>query len=58
MLPITILFTGVALYLLGLGLALTLARAGARADDTLAAIREAETGPAPEWAARQEDVGS
>jgi hypothetical protein len=53
-----VLFAGVALYLLGLGFAFTLARAGARADDTLAAIREGETGPAPEWEAWQEDVGS
>jgi hypothetical protein len=52
-----VLFAGVALYLLGLGFAVTLARAGARADDTLAAIREGES-PAPEWETWQEDVGS
>lgn len=54
----TVLFEGVALYLFGLGFAFALARAGTRADETLNAIRERETGTASEWEAWQEDVGS
>lgn len=53
-----VVLSGVALYLLGLGVAFTLARVGARADATLTAIRERQTGAIPEWQPRQEDVGS
>ena len=49
-----LLFAGSAIFLLGVGFALTLAKAGARADEALEEARRRDGGRMFEW----EDVGS